>query len=239
MKILKNRYLIAGICFFAAAIIAFAILPSFYANREATATVYRAGVSIPKGTQIEEKHLSAVEVGAYNLPASVLTDPEDVIGQYALTDIPKDDYIMPEKIGPFIFSETLDTVMKKNQRLVTVTLPSVAAGVSAHLEPGDVVSVVSFVEGYDRFETNPDTGFDVRVYVPSETTIYPELRSITVFDIENAKTESMENARNDEASSADPVPKTVTLIVTEEQATMLVEAEYCGKIHLIFERRGS
>jgi pilus assembly protein CpaB len=29
----------------------------------------------------------------------------------------------------------------------------------------------------------------------------------------------------------------VTLIVTEEQALKLVEAEYTGKIHLVFERR--
>jgi pilus assembly protein CpaB len=30
----------------------------------------------------------------------------------------------------------------------------------------------------------------------------------------------------------------VTLIVTEAQATKLIEAEYTGKLHLIFEKRG-
>lgn len=238
MKVLKNRYLIAGVCFLIAAIIAFAVLPGFYADREATATVYRAAESIPRGTQIEAKHLAAVEVGAFNLPANVITDPADVVGQYALIDIPQDDTLMPEKVGAFLFTETLDTLMKKDQRLVTVTVQSVAAGVSGHLEPGDVVSVVNFIEAYEMFETDPESGFDVRINVPAETVVYDELRSITVFDIENAKTQSMEDARSDEASSADPIPKTVTLIVTEEQALKLVEAEYSGKIHLVFEKRG-
>ncbi|GHU94316.1 hypothetical protein FACS1894208_05170 [Clostridia bacterium] len=72
--------------------------------------------------------------------------------------------------------------------------------------------------------------------MPSEIRIDDELRHITVFDVENAKTDSVSEEQPDE--NQDPVPKTVTLIVTEEQALKLVEAEYTGKIHLIFERRG-
>ena len=237
MKILKNRFLIAVVCLVIAAFIAFGVLPRFYIDREATVTLYRAAAVIPRGTQIGEQHIVSIEVGAFNLPDTVITDPDAIIGQYALTDIPKDDLFLPDKIGDFLFSETLDTLMKQDQRLVTVTLPSNAAGVSGHLQAGDIVSVVCYIAAHERFETDEYTGFDVRVNVPAETVVYPELQTISVFAIENAKTESMEEVRNAEGI-VDTVPKTVTLIVTEEQALKLIEAEYTGKIHLVFERRG-
>lgn len=237
MKIIKNRTVIAGLCFLTAALIAFAVLPRFYADRKATATVYRAAATIPKGTLIEETHLSAVETGAFNLPDAVITDPNEIVGQIALTDIPQDDMFMEEKLGPFLHSERMDILMKNGQKLVIVTLSGTAAGVAGHLVPGDVVSAVSFIEAHEIYETDSETGLEKRINIPSETIIYPELRSISVFDIENAKTESMEDAHSEESGTSDPVPKTVTLIVTEEQALKLVEAEYSEKIHLIFERR--
>jgi pilus assembly protein CpaB len=237
VKPFKNRSLIALICLALAGVVAFGMLPQFYMDREATTSVYRAAAYIPKGTLITSRHIVSVETGAFNLPDAVITEPDAIIGQYALTDIPKDDLFLPDKIGDFLFSETLDTLMKRKQRLVTVTLPSNASGVSGHLQAGDVVSVVIYTEEHERFVTDEETGYDVREIVPAETVLIPELQSITVFALENAKTESLEELRSAVDSATDLVPKTVTLIVTEEQAIKLIEAENTGKIHLVFERR--
>ncbi len=237
MKLLKNRTFVAVFCLFLAGIMAFVMLPNFYRDREATTTVLRAAVPVPRGMLIGEEHLVSAEVGALNLPDSVVTDAEQILGQYALTDIPKDDLILPGKTGDFLFSETLDTLMKKGQKLVTVTLPSIAAGVSGHLLSGDVVSVICYVEAHEQFETDEVTGFDVRVNIPAQTILVPELQNITVFAVENAKAEDIDDLETGDDTQPDTVPKTVTLIVTEEQALKLVEAEYTGKIHLVFERR--
>jgi len=237
VKLLKNRFLIAAACLLMAAAVAFVMLPQFYADRDATVTVYRAAAYIPRGTLIESRHITSIDVGAFNLPEHIITDPEAIIGRYALTDIPQDDSFLPEKIGDFLFSETLDTLMEQEQKLVTVTLPSNAAGLSGHLEAGDVVSVVCYIAAYERYVTDEETGFDVRESIPAETIIFPELRSITVFGIENARTEDIQELKTAEGTSVDTVPKTVTLIVSEEQALKLVEAEYTGKIHLVFEGR--
>jgi pilus assembly protein CpaB len=47
-----------------------------------------------------------------------------------------------------------------------------------------------------------------------------------------------EQQKNSQSGTSDPVPKAVTLIVTEAQAEKLIQAEYTGKLHLIFEKRG-
>jgi pilus assembly protein CpaB len=236
MKILKNRTIIAVACFILAAVVAFGILPRFYNDRESTVPVYRAAMSIPRGTLIASEHIESAEVGAFNLPDGVITDPEQIIGLYALTDIPKTDLILPGKLGEFLLSEALDTLMKQEQKLVTVTLPSNAAGVSGHLQSGDIVSVVCYIAAHEQFVTDENTGFDMRVNISAQTVSYPELRNIAVYAVENAKTESMDELQHAEGT-VDTVPKTVTLIVTEEQAIKLIEAEYTGKIHLVFERR--
>jgi pilus assembly protein CpaB len=237
MKLLKNRTLIAAFCLLLAGIITFMMLPRFYSDRGAVTTVIRAAVPIPRGTLIVEEYLVSAEVGALNLPENAITDAEQILGQYALTDILKDDLILPGKTGSFLFSETLDTLMKKKQKLVTVTLPSNAAGVSGHLLPGDIVSVICYIEAHERFETDEATGFDIRENIPAQTRMVPELQDITVYAVENAKTEKIDELEADDDMQTDPIPKTVTLIVSKEQALKLVEAEYTGKIHLIFERR--
>lgn len=60
--------------------------------------------------------------------------------------------------------------------------------------------------------------------------------------MENARTQDTAEVRkqqlNSQSSTGDPVPKAITLIATEAQAEKLIEAEYTGKLHLIFEKRG-
>jgi pilus assembly protein CpaB len=72
--------------------------------------------------------------------------------------------------------------------------------------------------------------------------IYPELKGLEVYSVENSRTQSIAEVRKQQAggqpSSGDPIPKAVTLVATEAQAEKLIEAEYTGKLHLIFEKRG-
>ncbi|MFZ5966464.1 MAG: RcpC/CpaB family pilus assembly protein [Bacillota bacterium] len=75
-----------------------------------------------------------------------------------------------------------------------------------------------------------------------QVVIYPELHGLEVYNVENARTQNTAEVRKQQSDSqssfGDPVPKAITLIVTEAQAEKLVEAEYTGKLHLIFEKRG-
>jgi pilus assembly protein CpaB len=72
--------------------------------------------------------------------------------------------------------------------------------------------------------------------------IYPELKELEVYSAENARAQDAAQVRKQQAesqsSTGDPIVKAVTLIVTEAQAERLIQAEYTGKLHLVFEKRG-
>lgn len=231
MKILKNRIFLSALCIIAAAVVSFGLLPRFYANKDATAMVLRAAADIPAGAKIEDKYLTEVEVGKFGLPEGLIKDKTQVVGKIAQTDISKGDYFFPKKLGNYAANEILDRIAKNNQRLVTVSVPSIAAGLSSHLQSGDTVTVAVFMDKAADGKSSPP-----------QVILYPELKGLEVYSVENARTQSTAQVREQlnegRSSSGDPIPKAVTLVVTEAQATKLIEAEYTGKLHLIFEKRG-
>lgn len=195
----------------------------------------RVVADISKGEKIESKHIAEVEVGKFGLPDNIINDKALIIGKIAKTNIAKGDYIFSQKIADFASDEKMDRIVKDNKRLVSVSVPSIAAGLSSHLKSGDIVTVAVFLN--QKENSNGDQSVSPKVMV------YPELKSLEVYSVENSRTQSTEQVReqqqaDNKSSSNDPVPKTVTLIVTEAQAVKLIEAEYTGKLHIIFEKRG-
>lgn len=231
MKLFKNRIFLSALCLILAAGISFLLLPRFYENKSATVTVLRAAQDIPAGTELTDHNLTSVEVGNYGLPEGVINDPAQIVGKVAQTTIAKGDYFFPQKLGSYLADEQLDRIAKSDQRLVTISVSSIAAGLSSHLRAGDIVTVAVFIEkSSDGKASSP------------QVIIYPELRELETYSVENAKTEDTAKIRDQQkdssSSNSDPVVKAVTLIVTETQAEKLIQAEYTGKLHLIFVKRG-
>ncbi len=233
MKLLKNRIFLSFVCIVLAGVIAFILLPKFYADKGTTVTIIRAAKDIPAGTAIQEKDLTSVEVGKYGLPDGFVKDKTEIIGKIAQTDIAAGDFLFPQKLGDTIADEKLDRIVKEEKRLVTISVSSIAAGLSSLLQEGDKVTVAVFTDQNASGEEMQSSA--------SPVTIYPELKSLEVYSVDNARTQSIAEIREkqDSQSNSDPIPKAVTLIVTEEQAKRLIEAEYTGKLHLIFEERGN
>lgn len=231
MKLIKNRIFLSALCLILAAGISFILLPRFYDNKSATVTVLRAAQDIPAGTELTDQNLTSVEVGSYGLPEGVISDPAQIVGKVAQTAIAKGDYFFIQKLGSYLADEQLDRIAKNDQRLVTISVSSIAAGLSSHLCAGDIVTVAVFIEkSSDGKASSP------------QVLIYPELRGLETYSVENAKTEDTAKIREQQkdasSSNSDPVVKAVTLIVTEAQAEKLIQAEYTGKLHLIFMKRG-
>lgn len=230
---MKNRIFLSAACIVLAGVIAFILLPKFYADKSVTTMVLRASEDISAGTEIQERHLASVEMGSFGLPDDIISDKVMIIGKIAQTDIAAGDFLFPQKLGDYIANEKLDRIVKEDKRLVTITVPSIAAGLSSHLQSGDRVSVAVFVnqnaEGYENQGS------------VSRVTLYPELKDLEVYSVDNARTQSTAEVREQQTEgrpSGDPIPKAVSLIVTEAQATRLIESEYTGKLHLIFVQRG-
>ena len=151
----------------------------------------RASEDIPAGTKIENKQLAEVEVGKFGLPEGVINNKSLVVGKIAQTNISKGDYFFPQKLGDFAANKILDRIVKNNQRLVTVSVPSIAAGLSSHLQSGDMVTVAVFLE-------KAANGQDASPQV----IVYPELKGLEVYSVENARTQDTEEVRKQQSGSS-------------------------------------
>jgi len=190
LELIKNRIFLSVLCLVLAAGVSFLLLPRFYEDKGATVTVLRAAQDIPAGTELAEHHLASVEVGGYGLPEGVLNDKAQIVGKVAQTAIVKGDYFFPQKLGSFLADELLDRIVKNNQRLVTISVPSIAAGLSSHLQAGDVVTAAIFLEkASDGWDTSP------------QVIIYPELKGLETYSVENARTQDTAEMREKQKSS--------------------------------------
>ena len=214
MKIFQNRIFIGGLCIVLAAVVAFVVVPSLNNNKGKTRKIIKLKDDIVSGTKINEEMITETEVGSYGLPDNIITNKNDIVGKYSNCDIKSEDLVMSSKLSEFAADERLDKIHSNGQKLVTVTVPSLAAGVGNHIRAGDYVSVFLYEDGFVE--------------------VIDELKNIEIYSVENSEAQDIEHTDDD----ADAVAATLTLIVNDVQAQKLIYTEYSGKLHIVFERRG-
>jgi len=212
----QNKIAVGVICIVIAAIMAFVFLPSISKSKGNTEKIYALKNVVSVGTKIEESMLTEKEVGSYGLPESVVKEKDKIVGKYASCDITPDDLILSSKLSDYAANQKLDKVMSQGNMLVTVSLDSVASAVGNHLKSGDIISIVG--------------------YANDTVVVYEELKALEVYSIENENAEKLEDVENNE--EAEHLASTVTLIANQVQAEKLIQAEYSGKVHAVFVKRG-
>ena len=150
-NLLKNRIVIGLICIILSLIICFGLTPMFNNALKSKVSLVRVNTEIHKGDQITEKMITTVEVGGYNLPDNVVYRAEDVVGKYANTDLYKGDYILESKLSdtPMLKNAYLGKLNGEN-RAISVSIKSLAAGLSGKLEAGDIVTLIASDVGEKR-----------------------------------------------------------------------------------------
>ena len=150
-NLLKNRIVIGLICIILSLIICFGLTPMFNNALKSKVSLIRVNTEIHKGDQITEKMFTTVEVGGYNLPGNVVYKAEDVVGKYANTDLYKGDYILESKLSdtPMLKNAYLSKLNGEN-RAISVSIKSFAAGLSGKLEAGDIVTLIASDVGEKR-----------------------------------------------------------------------------------------
>lgn len=224
-KLLKNRTLIGALVIVLSLVICFGLTPLFNNAMTAQADIPRVKAEIKKGELVTPSMLEMVTVGAYNLPANVLTDMGQIAGRYALADLQKGDYVLSSKLSaaPLAEFEYL-TTLDGSKQAMSVTIKSFAAGLSGKLEAGDIVTLIASDYG-DRRETS----------LPSE------LQYVYVLAVTASSGYDKEYTTADQASSEDEreLPSTVTVLVCPTQAALLADLEAKGKIHAALVYRGA
>jgi len=217
-KFLKNRTLVGVVCIMFALILSFGITPILSKSMSSQTEIIRARENIKEGEKITKEKIIKVKVGGYNLPNKVIKEGDEVVGKYAKQDVLKGDYFFPEKIGDVSGGVNPYLNDLGDKMAVSVTIKNFAAGLSAKLKEGDIVTILS---------ANEDDKIVVSI---------PELKYVKVLAVTDKK--GVDKQEGDIGKEDEELPATVTLLVSEPQAKKLVECEQNGNIHIALAYRG-
>ena len=214
-KILQNRIVIGLTCIILSLIICFGLTPMFNNALKSKVSIVRVSKDIKEGDQITKEMVTTVEAGGYNLE-------EDVIGKYANTDLYPGDSILTSKLSdtPMLKNAYLSKLNGEN-RAISISIKSFAAGLSGKLEAGDIVTLIA-----------SDVGENRETLVPPELQYVEIIATTTSTGADQNVQEETEDGEEQELASA------ITVLATQEQATLLAELEQTGSIHAALVFRG-
>lgn len=219
MRIIKNRVFIGIMCGIAAFLTLFLFMPRSVKQESEEHQIVRFKRQLSANTKIEKDMVELYTVSGNEI--SGIDDIDKVVGKYTKSVIYSGDFATNEKLANVVndlnFSEISDGYVG-----VSISVETLAAGVSGKLNKGDVVKVYGFDD-----ETK-------------EVIDDPLLGAVEVLTITNRKAvdTDAESAAALSTGTEDVVPETITLKATMEQAKKLIEIENKGKVHVVFEARG-
>jgi pilus assembly protein CpaB len=239
MKLLKNKFIIGSLCIVLALVFSFVALPALIGvSQSETTSVLRMKQSVAAGTQITADMLENVSVPE-NAAENALEDKASIVGQYAASDLYAGDYLTAEKLKVTLAEQSLFSAGEaKGKTVISVTLPSLASGVSGRLLPGDIVTVIAIPQGAvnQALGVEPEDSTETTI---SGAYVDPALEYIEVCMVTTSNgADASVNAHPDE-DTENTLPVTVSFYATEEQALKLAELEQTGTIHLAFVARGN
>ena len=220
-KFLKNRIILGLICIVVSLLICFGITPMFNDALKSKVTLVRVTKEIRTGEQITDKMVTSVEAVGYNLPSNVIYKIEEVVGKYANADLYKGDYILKSKLSdtPMLRNAYLNKLNGEN-RAISVSIKSIASGLSGKLEAGDIVSLIAADVGSQR-----------------ETLVYPELQYVEIIAT-TGSSGSDQNVQERGNGEEEELASTITVLASPEQSRLLAELEQPGKLHAALVFRG-
>lgn len=237
MKLLRNKIVIGTLCILVGLLVGFVALPAYQSHSQSV-TVHAVRMKAPAqvGAQITAGMLEVVSVPD-KLIAGSISDTVAVVGCYAATDLYIGDYLTAAKITATLEEQSpFSAGAKSGKLIVSVSLPSLAAGVSGRLQSGDVVTVMA----YPKTPTNQSMGLEPdSVSQPtSDVTIDPELRYLEVCMVTAGDGADADVKADPGKDDKNALPATVSFFATESQALKLAELEQDSVIHLAFIARG-
>lgn len=227
MSFFKNRTVLGALCILLSLLICFAVTPLFNAGVSHKTSIVRVTKDIQAGQQITKDTVQTVEVGGYNLPSNVLKSPDSVVGKYAAADLAPGDYVLSTKItGTPTVSNAYLSALNGSRQAISVTLKTLAEGVSGKLQPGDIVSVIA-----------PDYQNQGSTVTPKELQ-YVEVIGVTTSEGADADQRDAGSSSSSTEDAEKNLPSTVTLLATPEQSAILAGLDADGKLHLALVYRG-
>ena len=245
MKILRNKFLIGLLCIAIGVTVGFVLLPKSQNMEVKTVQVVRLKQDIPAGTPLEKEMMEVVALPEESTPNGASAEPESFLNRYSSSRLYAGDILTAAKVRDTLM-DPVAAAAAKGKQLVSVTVPTLSAGVSGTLQPGDVVSVM-VTNKVTQFNSNlglltatepPEGALISGISKESQTYIPAELRYLEVCKVSSSDgTDALVNGQKD-AEQPNRLPVTITFYATEEQALKLAEVEQTGELHVTFVARG-
>lgn len=216
-QLTKNRVLLAGVSIALAAGISFVVVPTYQKNSTETVTVVSAAHNVAKGEKLSSDNLKEVEIPKKFLPGGVVSAINEAAGEYAAVDLKAGDWLTYEKLSETTALQEWYSKLNAENVAISVTVKSLAAGVSAQLQPGDIISFVS---------SNSDT----------DTVIMPQLQYLEVLEISTGTAAAYQKGEETDTSG---LPATVTVLAAPEQARLLADQELNSNLHAVLVSRAN
>lgn len=231
-KVFKSKIFLGIICLVLAAVIAFLLLPRFYASKSNTTQAIKVTQDIPVGTVITNEMVAQVEVGAYGLPDNVARTTENIIGMVASENMYTGEFLT----GARLLTEAEYAAQVAEQTkglengycLVTVEFPTTSAGVASILRGGHIVDVHECIENEDDSISVEKVLESMYIY----DVLNKDLESLTKLD------EKLAEAIVEDDTDYDFQPAFVVFRCTITQAQTLIRLERMESLHLTLQRTG-
>lgn len=217
---MKNRTIIGIICIIVAVIISFVIAPLINNVTSGAVSTVRLNQDVKQGSVITETMLEEIEINKDALSKDSISEKSHIVGKFAASNLYSGDYITKSKLTDD--GNTADDVFSSldgSNVAISVTVDSLASGLSGKLQNGDIVSFI-----ITRNDTN-------------QATTPPQLRYMKVVTTTTADgIDKNEIIKNDDGSFE--LPSTITVLANNEQAKLLAEYEGTTNIHVALVYRG-
>lgn len=268
MKFIRNKFVIGLLCIAIGVTAGFVLLPKSQETEINMTRVVRLKQNVRAGTRLEREMLETITIPAASVPSGASSSLESFLGRYSSSQLYAGDILTAAKVRDTLVDPIAAGAVKGKQ-IVSVTVPSLSAGVSGTLKPGDVVAVMvtSKVTQFNQQlgllaateqsttiapeadgDAEPDEGGTQTgvgqtllssVTRESQTLIPEELRYLEVCKVTASDGTDALVNAAKDPEQANRLPATVSFYVTEEQALKLAEIEQNGEIHLAFLARGN
>lgn len=221
---MNHRFIYGILSIALAAVIAFIAVPAITSKTSSTREIVRMKAAVERGALITAEDVELIEAGGFNMPESVATKTEAVIGTYAAAALFPGDYILPEKVSaaPLSSDVTLNDI-PDGMVAISISTQTLAAALSDKLQSGDIIRLYHYD---DKNALEPVTDI-------------PELRFIKVLSVSDSKGLDIDYTAPPDDDKEKQQTAAITVLATPEQAMLLTRYENEGILHTALICRGN
>ncbi len=178
-----------------------------------------AVVDLPRGASITPEAVKIKEFPRELVPAGALSKPEDAVNRGIFVPLTKDEPILESKLAPKGAGRGLSALIPRGMRAYSVKVPDVAQGVAGFILPGNRVDVLLSL---GEISGTNETGGGSTITL---------LENIEILAVD----QKMDAPSDNKVDTKDL--RSVTLLVTPQQANRLDLGQNKGMLHLALRNR--